>query len=80
MNIKENDGIVKLKMTEFEFSVICSVLSHVRMGNGENSEVIFNLMSKVEDLFGPDRMTSIPVTCDVTIAHALFDNEFTLNV
>ena len=50
MKIRETkNGNIKLTLTHYEADVITSVLSHVRLGTTENSEVIFNFLENVAE-------------------------------
>lgn len=51
MKLRETEsGNLKLTLTHFEADVIMSVLSYVRLGNGTNSEVIFDIISKFNEM------------------------------
>ena len=53
MKLKQTDsGNIKLTLTPFEMNTVLQVLSHVQLGNGAKSDVVFDLFTKYENEFG----------------------------
>lgn len=53
MKLKQTDsGNIKLTLTPFEMNTVLQVLSHVQLGNGDKSDVVFDLFTKYENEFG----------------------------
>jgi hypothetical protein len=49
MKIKENKSGVKVKMTHAELTVITSILNHVLLGQGENSDVVLDFLDQASN-------------------------------
>jgi hypothetical protein len=79
MKLREtNSGNFKLTLTQHELSVFYSVLENVRLGNGENSDVVFEFLNEVAeaDIY----LDIYHVTVDVLIDNKLSEQQFTINV
>lgn len=79
MKLREtNSGNFKLTLTQHELSVFYSVLENVRLGNGENSDVVFEFLQELEEKeIYPD---VFDVTVDVLVDNKLSEQQFTINV
>lgn len=79
MKFKQTKNLnYKLTLSEYELSVFYAVLQHVRLGNGLNSEVVFDFLNHTEDLGIGDIAPG--VTIDVVVDANSKEQEFTINV